>query len=390
MRPVCLLFVATSDGQGGIERHSVRLAERLEKRGASVTYACRPAGFLEGLCFQGNIPTHPLDVRNSGDLRAALSLARCILTNKINIVHVHSRRDFVVSVLGVAWARCCRWHTGERPGLVLHAHLIKGFGFPVWLSGRFFQRGADAVIAVSEATRSFLIGFHKFHPAFVSVIHNGIDVDAYNPPALRRQEWRERVRQQWKIPEEAPVVGMIGRLNAKGQEKLLKAAPRILAGFPDVHFVFVGPEGERGDRQHLRQVAETGGIAANTIVAGESESMPTLLAAIDVLAHLPTEEAFGLVLVEAMAAGLPVVATDVGGCAEIVEDGVTGSLVWPQDEDGLVEALSELLGRRGLERGRRMGRAGRRRARSRFSVQRQVERLESLYGRVLDLAVKGH
>lgn len=384
-RPVRLLFVATSAGRGGIERHSVRLAACLERRGASVTYACRPGGFLEELCLQSGVDTHPLVVRNSGDLRAALSLARVIRTHGINIVHAHSRRDFVVSALGVAWSRCRLRGRGERPRLMLHAHLIKGFGTPAWLSGRFFERAADAVLAVSAATREFLIGVHGFRPSFVSVLHNGVEVDAFDVPALQCQEWRTRVRRQWGLPEDARIVGMIGGLGAKGQETLLKVAPRVLALCPDAHFVFAGPEGEAGGRLRLLRLVASGRIAARVLVTGEPESVPAMLAALDVLAHLPRQEAFGLVLAEAMAAGLPVVAADVGGCAEVVEDGVTGTLVRPGDDAGLVEALAGTLDRRGTASGRRMAQASRRRARGLFSIQKQVEGLEALYSRMLGL-----
>lgn len=349
-----------------------------------MAYACRSGAFLEKLCRSNDIATHPLAVRNSGDLRAALNLARLVIRNRINIVHVHSRRDFVISVIGVAWARFCLRRSGERPRVVLHAHLIKGLGAPAWLSGRFFEGGVDAVVAVSEATRTFLIDLHKFNPAFVSTLHNGVDIDAYNLPSLQRRVSRERVRHQWRVSSNALIVGMIGRLNAKGQAALLQAAPRVLARFPDVCFVFVGPDGEDGDRRRLEHLAKDKGIEQNIIFTGQSENIPATLAAFDVLVHLPVDESFGLALVEALAAGVPVVATDIEGCAEIIEDGVTGLLVSAQDEDQLMGALSKMLGQGSLSLRQRMALAGRRHAQDKFSIRQQVEGLEALYARLLN------
>lgn len=379
-----LLYVATSAGQGGLERHSVELAQHLEQRGVAVTYACRPNGFVEKLCSHRNITTHPLVVRNSGDLWAALNLARLVIRNRINVVHVHSRRDFAISVVGVAWARVCLRHLGERPGLVLHAHLLKGFGVPAWLSGRFFESGADAVVAVSEATRNYLLRFHNFDSSFVRTLHNGVDVGAYDLPLVQRQLLAKRIRHEWGFSSSVFIVGMIGRLNAKGQATLLRVAPRVLARFPDVRFVFVGPDGEDGDRQHLEHLASVSGIERNVVFTGQSENVPATLAAFDVLVHLPTDESFGLALAEALAAGIPIVASNIGGCAEIILDGVTGLLVSPQDEDRLVKALYKLLDQDSFSLRRRMALAGSRHAKSRFSIKQQVESLEALYARLLD------
>ena len=141
-----LLYVASTKSQGGIERHSVDLAAALAERGAFVQFACCPGGFVESWCRQLGLRTSTFQVRNSGDLGAALRLAWIIRDSRIDIVHAHSRRDYVVAVLGVALARRM---TRRRLGLVLHAHMIRPLGDPSRLSGRFFEWGADAVVAVS-------------------------------------------------------------------------------------------------------------------------------------------------------------------------------------------------------------------------------------------------
>ena len=153
---------------------------------------------------------------------------------------------------------------------------------------------------------------------------------------------------------------MMGRLNAKGQEALLDVAPEIVGKHPEVWFVLVGPEGAAGDRERLLAQA-TRRISERVVLPGMTEDVPAAMAGFDVLAHLPSDESFGLALAEAMAAGLPTVATDIGGCREVVQDGVTGLLVPLGDAKALAAALACLLdsaGRAGAAGAARRGGAG--------------------------------
>ena len=146
---------------------------------------------METWCRERNIPTLPFRVRNSGDLGAAFRLAALIRTHGIDIVHAHSRRDYMIAVLGVALARRL---SGKRPGLILHAHMIRPLGSPAHLSGRFFAWGADAVVAVSGTVCDHLRHDHEFNPAFVHLIYNGIRLEEFarpgSPKRRRSGGWR--------------------------------------------------------------------------------------------------------------------------------------------------------------------------------------------------------
>jgi glycosyltransferase involved in cell wall biosynthesis len=361
-----VLFVATSDGEGGIERYSVRLASLLRARGVQVIYACRPGGFLARKCATQGIPTAPWHVRNSGDLRSSLTLARLVRRLGVNIVHVHSRRDYVPAIVGAQLARHVQ--------VILHAHLVRPLGEPPRLAGRFFCWGADRVIAVSEAVRLRLRQVHGFTPEFVPLLPNGVDVSAYEFCDGAAQ------RQAWGIPADALVIGMIGRLNAKGQERLLQAGPELMQTTPKLWFVLAGPVGDAHDRERLLAQAQELGIADRVALPGMIEDVPNAMAAFDILVHLPSDESFGLALAEAMAAGLPTVASDVGGCREVVQDGVTGFLVPLDDVHVLHSSLMRMLDpNTGPALRARMGAAGRQRVLDEFALNRQVERLHDLY-----------
>ncbi len=372
-RPLRLLYVATSTGEGGIERSSVEMAAHFRARGCALTYVCQPGSLVASLCHGWGIPMHAQRIRNSGDLLAAWQLAGLIVSKDVDVVHVHSRRDFVPALAAVAMARC----RGGCPRLVLHAHLAKPLGLPGRLSGRFFQRGADAVIAVSDAVRRLLLDTHGLPPSFVHRIYNGVDRAIFAPKIAGI---RSRMRADWGIPDDALVVGMLGRLNAKGQDGLLAAAPQLLAQFPSLYFVLVGPDGRGGDRARLKQIAQGAGLGTRVVLPGTSIDVAAALAAFDVFAHLPAEEAFGLALAEAMAAGLPTVATSAGGCREVVRNGTTGYLVRLGDKAELVSALTHLLGSKSLRVN--LGAAGRRVALESFSMERQIDDIKSLYQRL--------
>lgn len=373
-----LLYVASTKSQGGIETHSVEMAEALLGRGVSVRFACHPDGFVESWCRTLALPTSEFCVLNSGDVCAARRLAQIIRRECIDIVHVHSRRDYVAGVLGAALAR----RLLRRPvRLVLHAHMVRPLGEHSRLSGRFFEWGTDAVAAVSGAVRDYLRHAHQFNPALVHLIPNGVKMDKFfvpgSPEAARQ---RETTRHSLSIPQEAVVLGMIGRLDAKGQRQLFEVFPALLPLCPTLRVVLVGSEGNSGEQAHLTAMARVGGFEDRVIFTGPRPDVPDLLTAMDLLVHLPADEAFGLALAEGMATGLPAVATAIGGCREVVRDGLTGRLVTPGDPDALLEALTWLLDPAlGPERRAEMGAAGRAVVQSEFTQDVQIERLLTLY-----------
>ncbi|HKD55493.1 MAG TPA: glycosyltransferase family 4 protein [Steroidobacteraceae bacterium] len=188
-----------------------------------------------------------------------------------------------------------------------------------------------------------------------------------------------------------PQIGMIGRLASwKGQDVFLRAAALLLQAGVAARFRIVGSAmfGEEACEQQLRQLAATLGIEEHVEFLGFSD-VPTILLSLDVLVHASTmPEPFGQVIIEGLAAGLPVIASDGGGAREIIEHGKTGLLVRMGDPAALAATLAGLLA--DPEQARRLGVAGRRHALENFTVEQSARRSETLYEELLQPSTERH
>ncbi|MFP5246775.1 MAG: glycosyltransferase [Thermoanaerobaculia bacterium] len=227
------------------------------------------------------------------------------------------------------------------------------------------NRWSARVITVSEALRQTYLAHGDLRPDKVRVVHNGIELQRFQRD---RAMTRERVHREFSIPDAQPVLVTVSVLRpGKGVEVLLDAVRSI----PDATFLILGDGAKRAEWE---QLARDYGIADRVRWAGFRTDVDALLAGCDALVHPSLDDAFPTVLLEAMAAGLPVIASRVGGIPEIVTDGVTGRLVPPNDAPALAQAIGELL--RDPTKMRPMDV-------ERFSTAAWVERLTNVYGEVL-------
>ena len=223
-------------------------------------------------------------------------------------------------------------------------------------------------IAPSEASRRTLLASGPWlGPGDVTTVHNGIDPGPFEaaPPA------------ELGLPEGAVAVGYVGRLHPeKGVGELCRAWAGLAGARPELHLVVVG---EGSYEAEMRRIL---GDAPRVRWLGYREEVAPVLAALDLFVLPSWQESFGLAAVEAMAAGLPVVASRTGGLEEVVVDGGTGVLVPPRDPEALAAAVVELAA--DPERRRRLGRAGRERVRERFTVERMVDGYEAVLERAVE------
>ena len=377
-QPRKILFLATTTTAGGIDEASTRLAVELLKRGHHLVYVTAPDGAIYDHCTAYGIPTETLLSRNSGDLSGIMQVATLVRKHRPDIVHIHSRRDFVPAALG---ARIGGMRLKHPPKVVLHLHLHKVMGTPPRLAGWFFQRVADKAIAVSNAVRDFVIQAHGLRGDFVETVYNGVQTTDYHAPGSPEYDSaRKNQRVAWGIADDAPVIGMLGRYNAKGQRQTIGAMPEMLRRLPNVRLVLIGADSiEDRNEPSYHQTAEEQGVTDQVVITGLSDNVPSLLPMLDVLVHLPTDEAFGLALVEAMASGIPVIASDIPGCREVIDMNQGGVTIDPTDTSALLSTIERLLG---SEEGAAFSKQGRQAVESNFAMSAQIDAIEALYGRL--------
>jgi glycosyltransferase involved in cell wall biosynthesis len=231
---------------------------------------------------------------------------------------------------------------------------------------------ADCVLANSESTKRTLLGSAPWLRADrVEVVYKGIDPAPY----LDRPEAGAAVRRELGITDDAPVVGFVGQIiQRKGIPDIVACMPRVVERVPDARFLFVG---EGALLEFLQANVRERGLERNTVIAGFRRDIPAVMKALDVLILPSIVEGFGYVLVEAMAAGKPVVATNVSSIPEIVRHGETGLLVEINRPDQLADAIATIL----LDRSRAvaMGRRGRDVVLQRFTLDRMLDRTEAVF-----------
>jgi glycosyltransferase involved in cell wall biosynthesis len=247
-------------------------------------------------------------------------------------------------------------------------------------------RLADRTFVVAEAIRAWLVG-RGCDPAKVTVLRNGIDLSRFRPSGDG-----QGIRRELGVPPTAPVVAMIARLvRGKGIEDYLAAAARVTESFPDTRFLLVG-EGyvsrgrgtmteNREYRQQLEWAVARLGLKEKVVFTGFRSDIADLLQAVAVSVLPSLSEGLSNVVLESMAAGVPVIATRVGGIPEAVTDGVTGLLVAPSDPAALAGAICRVLADKALARA--LAEASRRRVATHFSLERMVAETAAWYQRLL-------
>ena len=245
----------------------------------------------------------------------------------------------------------------------------------IWLQN-FSNRWAMAILANSERVKAECLRVERFlTPEKIQAIYNGIDLARYAVPRDSRA-----IKATLNIPSDAPVVGVIARLHPrKGHRDFLNAAAIILRQQPNARFLLVGTD--QGMRLELEALASELGIADAVAFTDEQQDIPALLAAIDVQVSCSYIEGLSNAIMEGMAAGKAIIATNIDGTPELVRHEETGLLIPPGDPAQLAAAVLRLLHDPALRR--QIGKAAQERARTLFHVDKMIRQTEALYERCL-------
>ncbi len=365
---------------GGMESHIHTLAAGLQHRtwqdGAVKVFVILPEAreidLLDQSLAQAGIRTHRLtligDQPGNVRLQKISQLVRLLKEEKADVFHQHRTGPFHGK-----WAILAARLAGTPVALATeHSAPDQPVGLSKRLVNRLADRLLDRLIVVSDENRKRQVQIAGRQDDLLTVVHNGIDLQRFEQVEPRM---RKSLRQSLELPEAAYVLGFVGRLHpVKGAVDFLQALVVLAPRYPDVYGVVVG-EGPQDD--DLRQKAKVEGIESRVRFMGFRNDVPQILQALDVFILPSLDEPFGLVVAEAGAAGLPVVATRVGGVPEIIKDGITGILIPPHSPDEIVCAVEELIQRPDLARS--LADAGRKRAEESFSQEVMVEKTLAVY-----------
>lgn len=329
---------------------------------------------LEGLQAAGvalfEVPCLIREVRLFQDARATLALWRVFRRERPDIVHTHTSKAGAIGRVA-AWLAHVPIVIHTPHGHIFYGYYGRVMSRVIRLAERALARITDRIVTLTDRGAKEHVQYRIADPDKFVTIPSGISLSAFRTvrtdPAMKRK--------QLGLPPEGPVIGTVGRLvPIKGHEWLLKAAPRVLAEFPHVTFVFLGEGPLLG---WLQQLAGKLGIGGHVMFLGARQDVPECLAMFDVFVFPSLNEGMGRALVEAMAMGVPAVATNVGGIPDVVVDGETGLLVPPLDDAALADALLGLL--RDPVRRQAYGQAARRRMDERVDVTTMVRAIDRLY-----------
>jgi glycosyltransferase involved in cell wall biosynthesis len=321
------------------------------------------------------VPSLRREVSLRADAAAANALRHIVRERGPHVLHTHTAKAGAVGRVGA------RLSGRRRPSAVVHTyhgHVLSGYFSPrreqaFRLVERLLAHVTDVLIAVSEEVRDDLVAYGIAPQSKFEVVRYGFDLDARVDTT---PETRARLRAQIGAEEGTQVVGFVGRLTAI--KRPLDLVRTIAATESDTLLVVAG-DGE--DRIATEALAAELGVAERCRFLGYTRAVQGWYGAFDALLLTSANEGSPVVAIEALAAGRPVVATDVGGLRTVVDDGESGLLAPVGDVAALASGLDRLAADPGLRT--RMGALGATRVHERFSIERMVDDIERLYARVL-------
>lgn len=361
---------------GGLKNHLINLVRYTDKNKFDVTVACPPnSPLFEELASLG-IKTLPIpllgELSPTKDYAVVHTLVKYLNQSGTTILHAHSSKGALVGRIAAILAR--------TPVVLFTVHnSIFYEEWPQWKKTifaqveRFLARFTDRIITVSDALKQELIEKESIPATQISTIYNGIEVENFTAKVDMLN-----IRRDLNIPELGPVIGTIARLAPqKGVSYFLKAAS-LLKEY-QVNFLVVG---DGPLRDALEQEVTELGLQNRVIFTGKRDNIAEILSIMDIYVLPSVTEGLPLTILEAMAAGKPVVATRVGGVPEAIVEGKTGLVVAPRDPEALAVAIAGMLSER--EKLIRMGNNGQKHVVEKFTIRHMVDRTMDLYTQLLN------
>ena len=326
-----ILELCMSPDLGGLELYFLRLSEYLQQKGEVFAIVNENGKLLESV-KKAQLPYKSYKrAKGLGTLFLAKKIAKVVDEEGIELIHIHWTKDILLAVLIKLFSK----HT---PKLVQTRHMrITRFKNDFY--HRFIYKHVDAIIGVTKQVKEQL---ERFIPSDIAPKIESIYIGAADVSLLEKKR-REELRQQYAL-DDAFTLGIVGRIEeAKGQKLLIDALGYLKSqGFKDIKLLIVGHTMDDSYLQSLKEYVKSLGLESSVIFTGFSSEVQNLMQICDVIVLATENETFGLVLIEAMQAGIAVLGSDKGGPLEIIEDQESGLLFKSFDSDDLAQKISTL------------------------------------------------
>ena len=360
-----ILHINTERTWRGGEQQTLNLLKGLKKRDIASHLICQPGCPMEQRAKKAEITVLPVAMRGEVDLLASYRLRAHIKRFKYDIIHSHTSHAHTLAFFASLGTRT-RLLVSRRVDFSIFRHSF------LHLSGIKYRFMTDYYIAISHRIKDVLVR-DGIPGQRIFVVHSGIDPERFTAVSM------EHLIPEFNLKSNEPVVVNVAHLAGhKGQQYLVRAIPLVLTKIPAARFFVVG-EGEL--MNELQALAASLGLNKRLIFTGFREDVGAFYHVADLFVMSSAQEGLGTAVIDALALGKPVVATNSGGIPEVILDGETGRLVAPGDPAALAEGIVELL--TNPERAKRMARRGQEMVRQKFSVEAMVDKNVEVYHQIL-------
>lgn len=361
MKPLCILHTEASTGWGGQEIRILNEMLGMRRRGHRLWLATPADSAIFRRAAAAGIETFPMRMDAPYFIQGVIKVFSIMKKYGVSLVNTHSSRDSWIGSIAGRLAKTKVLRTRHISSQLNHGPLTR----------LVYGRLCDGIITTGEFIKGQIVRELGVDPGKITPVPTGVDVELFSKAN------GQRVRQELGIPPESPVIGIAAVLRSwKGHLDLLSSMRAVIDEYPEARLVLAG-EGPR--RSIIERTVKNLGLESHVRMAGFREDVHEVIQSFDV-AVLSSYASEGIpqFVLQAMAAGKPVVGTRVGGVPEVIQDGKTGMLVPPQDPESMARALKLLL--RDPQQRKCMGEQGYRRVTDFYTMDAMLDRLEELYG----------
>lgn len=325
-KPIKVLHIDSEKLWRGGQQQAVYLYEGMQKRGIPCSFVCQPQSKLEQYFQNHNLDYQAIPFGGELDLIAGFRLSKFVRKHNFTILICHSAHSLSWGLIAKAFYPALKIIGVRRTEFPISKNILSRF--------KYCNAALDRIVAISERVQKVLIE-NGVQQEKINIIYSGIDNSKFS--TLEREH---NIRDKWNIPQECILIGMIAAFdNYKDYPTFLNAAALALKNRPDLYFLGVG----KGELQKsMQELAKELNIADKVIFTGFQQEIEKILKTLDIFVLASKKEGLGTSILEAMAAGIPVIGTASGGIPELIKDGENGLLVPPSNPEKLKDAILKL------------------------------------------------